>query len=44
MSTAAQQHAQPLKNLETKAALLAVARYLDRLFLAATLEQCQDLC
>jgi hypothetical protein len=44
MLAAAQQHAQPLENVETKAALLGVARYLDRLLLAANLEQCQDLC
>jgi L-lysine 2,3-aminomutase len=44
MLEAAQQHAQPLENLETKAALIAVARYLDRLLMAETLEQCQDLC
>jgi hypothetical protein len=44
MLEAAQQHSQPVENLETKAALIAVARYLDRLFMAETLEQCQDLC
>ncbi len=44
MLEAAQQHTQPLENLETKAALIAVARYLDRFFMAETLEQCQDLC
>lgn len=44
MLETAQQHTQPVENLETKAALIAVARYLDRLFMAETLEQCQDLC
>jgi IS4 transposase len=43
MLEAAQRHAQPVQHLETKAALLAVVRYLDRLLLAQTLEQCQDL-
>ena len=44
MLEAAQQYHKPVEHLETKAALAAVARYLDRLFLAATLEQCQGLC
>lgn len=44
MLEAAQQHAKPVEELETKAALIAVARYLDRIFLAETLEQCQELC
>jgi len=44
MLEAAQQHHKPVENLETKAALIAVARYLDRIFLAETLEQCQELC
>jgi hypothetical protein len=44
MLEAAQQYHKPVEHLETKAALVAVARYLDRLFLAATLEQCQGLC
>jgi hypothetical protein len=43
MLKAAQQNAVPVKNLETKAALVAVARYLDRLLMAETLEECQDL-
>lgn len=33
----------PVANLETKAALTAVARYLDRLWLAETREQCHEL-
>jgi len=33
----------PVENLETKAALEAVARYLDRLLLAHNLEQCRQL-
>jgi len=44
MLAAAQHHGQPVQNLETKAAWLAVARYLDRLLLAQTLEQCEELC
>jgi Transposase DDE domain len=43
MLEAARQHDLPVGNLETKAALVAVARYLDRLWLAETLEQCQEL-
>lgn len=33
----------PQENLETKAALLAVSRYLDRLWLASSLHQCASL-
>jgi hypothetical protein len=43
MLEAARQHNLPVANLETKAALVAVARYLDRLWLADTLDECQDL-
>lgn len=43
MLEAARQHDLPVANLETKAALVAVARYLDRLWLAETLDQCQGL-
>lgn len=43
MLEAAQQQAIPLENLETKAALVAVARYLDRLLLANSLAECQEL-
>ena len=43
MLEAARQHDIPVANLETKAALVAVARYLDRLWIAETLDQCQDL-
>ena len=43
MLEAARQHDIPVANLETKAALVAVVRYLDRLWLAETLDQCQEL-
>jgi hypothetical protein len=43
MLAAARQQELPVENLETKAALVAVARYLDRLLLADTLKQCQEL-
>lgn len=43
MLEAARHHDLPVANLETKAALVAVARYLDRLWLAETLDQCQEL-
>jgi hypothetical protein len=43
MLEAARQQDLPVAELETKAALVAVARYLDRLWIAATLEQCQEL-
>jgi hypothetical protein len=43
MLEAAQHHGLPVANLETKAALVAVARYLDRLWTAETLDKCQDL-
>jgi hypothetical protein len=43
MLEAAQQQAVPVENLETKAALVAVARYLDRLLLAKSPAECQDL-
>ena len=43
MLEAARQHNLPVATLETKAALIAVARYLDRLWLADTLDQCRDL-
>jgi hypothetical protein len=33
----------PVAELETKAALEAVARYLDRLLIAHTLEECREL-
>ena len=44
MLEAAQRHDRPVQHLETKTALLAVARYLDRLLLAQTLDQCEELC
>jgi hypothetical protein len=43
MLEAARQHELPVEDLETKSSLMAVARYLDRLLLADTLEQCQKL-
>jgi hypothetical protein len=43
MFEAAKQSDLPVDNLETKAALLAVSRYLDRLLLAETIQQCQEL-
>jgi len=43
MLEAARHHDLPVANLETKAALVATARYLDRLWLAETLDQCQEL-
>jgi hypothetical protein len=43
MLEAAQQQAIPVANLETQAALVAVARYLDRLLLAKSLPECQEL-
>jgi len=43
MLESARQHDIPVENLETKAALVAVARYLDRLLLAASPEECQEL-
>ena len=43
MLEAARQQELPVADLETKAALVAAARYLDRLLLAETLEQCQEL-
>jgi len=43
MLEAARHHDLPVANLETKAALVAVARYLDRLWIAETLDQCQEL-
>lgn len=43
MLEAAREHDIPLANLETKASLVAVARYLDRLWIAETLDQCQEL-
>jgi Transposase DDE domain len=43
MLEAARQHDLPVANLETKAALIAVARYLDRLWLADTLDECRHL-
>ena len=33
----------PLENIETKAALLAVSRYLDRLWIADTVDDCEKL-
>jgi len=42
MLEAARQHDLPVANLETKAALVAVARYLDRLWIAETIDECQD--
>jgi hypothetical protein len=44
MLESAQQHDIPLENLETKAALEAVSRYLDRMLTAENIEQCQELC
>jgi hypothetical protein len=44
MLESAKQHDIPVENLETKASLEAVARYLDRMLLAETVEQCQELC
>jgi hypothetical protein len=43
MLEAARQHDLPVATLETKAALVAVARYLDHLWLAETLDECRDL-
>jgi len=43
MLEAARQQDLPVTELETKAALVAVARYLDRLWIAETLDQCQEL-
>lgn len=43
MLEAAVKHDIPVENLETKAALEAVARYLDRLLLTDHLEQCHQL-
>jgi hypothetical protein len=43
MMEAARQHDLPVATLEPKAALIAVARYFDHLWLAETLDQCQDL-
>ena len=43
MLEATRQHDIPLATLETKAALVALARYLDRLWIAETLDQCQEL-
>ena len=43
MLESARQHDIPVENLETKAALVAVARYLDHLLLAESLEECQEL-
>ena len=43
MLEAARQQNLPVAKLETKAALEAVARYLDRLWIAETLEQCREL-
>jgi hypothetical protein len=43
MLEAARQQGLPVEELETKSALMAVARYLDHLLLADTLEQCQQL-
>jgi hypothetical protein len=44
MLESAEHHNIPLENLETKASLEAVARYLDRMLIAETIEQCQELC
>ena len=33
----------PLESVETKAALLAVSRYLDRLWIADTVDDCEKL-
>ena len=43
MLEAARQQDLPVAELETKAALVAVSRYLDRLLIADTLKQCQEL-
>jgi len=43
MLESAQQNSIPVENVETKAALVAVARYLDRLLMAITFEECQLL-
>jgi hypothetical protein len=43
MLEAARQQNLPVAELETKAALEAVARYLDRLLIAHTLEECREL-
>ena len=43
MLEAAGKYELPVENLETKAALQAVARYLDRLLLAPNLEHCRQL-
>jgi hypothetical protein len=43
MLEAARQHELAVEDLETKSALVAVARYLDCLLTADTLEQCQEL-
>ena len=43
MLEAAEKHDIPVEKVETKAALHAVARYLDKLLLAETPEQCQEL-
>jgi hypothetical protein len=43
MLEAARQHDLPVATLETKAALIAVARYLDRLWLSESLDECRDL-
>lgn len=43
MLEAARQHELPVEDLETKSSLMAVARYLDRLLIADTLEQCQEI-
>lgn len=44
MLESAELHDIPVENIETKAALQAVARYLDRMLIAETVEQCQELC
>jgi hypothetical protein len=43
MLESARLHDVPVQDLETKAALVAVARYLDRIFMAETIEQGQRL-
>jgi hypothetical protein len=43
MLEAAWQHDLPVATLETKAALIATVRYLDRLWLAESLAACRDL-
>ena len=43
MLESARLHDVPVEDLETKAALVAVARYLDRIFMAETIEQGQKL-